>query len=280
MTASDASGGSALPAESAGSVWRSVGERSVTARVRGEILRVMQERRLRPGDRLPAERELAALLQVSRPSVRESVRSLEAEGRLEVRHGAGVFVAEPSDQRRLRAGIEPTTKITHLYDMREVLEVPAARWAAERLAPDAREQNPEAQAALARVREALEALDAYVQEWGENADLRELQTRDLEFHARITEAAGNELLIQTQAVIYDIVLEGMRSTLLMPGRLEGAHHEHAAILDAIERGAAEAASTAARNHVRGARAAALDRLAQQLEGTASSEQLDSPASSA
>ena len=259
MTASDTPAGSAapdipVPDISGSAVWRSVSERSVTARVRGEILRVMQERRLRPGDRLPAERELASLLQVSRPSVRESVRSLEAEGRLEVRHGAGVFVAEPSDQRRLRAGIEPTTKITQLYDMREVLEVPAARWAAERRAPEA----------LARIREALEALDSYVQESGEDADLRELQTRDLEFHARITEAAGNDLLIQTQSVIYDIVLEGMRSTLLVPGRLEGAHREHAAILDAIERGAAESASEAARSHIQSARTAALGRLAEQL----------------
>lgn len=60
-------------------------------------------------------------------------------------------------------------------------------------------------------------------------------------------------------MIYDIVLEGMRSTLLMPGRLEGAHREHAAILDAIERGAAESASEAARSHIQSARTAALGR---------------------
>ncbi|MFU8853667.1 FadR/GntR family transcriptional regulator [Micromonospora sp. SL1-18] len=69
------------------------------------MLGVLRERRLKPGDQLPPERELAATLRVSRPSVREAVRSLEAEGALVVKHGEDVFVAEPPSQRQLRAAM-------------------------------------------------------------------------------------------------------------------------------------------------------------------------------
>lgn len=232
-------------------IWRSVGDASVSDRIKNEIVRVIRDRQLRPGDRLPAERELAALLQVSRPSVREAVRVLQAEGNLTVRHGAGVFVAEPDERRKLRAGIEPTTRITSLYDMREVLEVPAALWAAERADP----------ASIARIQQALTALDSYVSTRGaDDIDLHRLQALDLEFHASITEAAGNDLLLHTQSVIYDMVLDGMRSTLLMPGRLEGAKNEHGAILEAIKSQQPDVAANAARQHIRGARAAALRRL--------------------
>ncbi|OYO00351.1 FadR/GntR family transcriptional regulator [Enemella evansiae] len=225
--------------------WRIVGQRGLTARIRGEILRVMTERRLKPGDRLPAERELAALLGVSRPSVREAIRLLQAEGRLDVRHGAGVFVTEPETQQRLRRQLHPATDLDLLYDMREVLEVPAARWAAQR-------QRPE----LAAVRQAFDALDAYTH--SDFIDFDELQRLDITFHTRIVQASGNNLLEQTQSVIYDLILEGMRSTLMVPGRLAASRVEHAAILTALEAGDPDAAAAASYAHIQAARAAATE----------------------
>lgn len=225
--------------------WRIVGQSGLTARIKGEILRVMTERRLRPGDRLPAERDLAGLLGVSRPSVREAIRLLQAEGRLDVRHGSGVFVTEPETQQRLRRQLSPATNLDLLYDMREVLEVPAARWAAKR-------QRPE----LAGVREAFDALDAYTR--SDSIDFDELQRLDITFHTRIVQASGNNLLEQTQSVIYDLILEGMRSTLMMPGRLEASRADHAAILTALEAADPEAAAAAAYAHIQGARAAAAE----------------------
>src|SRR5689334_20079917 len=61
-------------------------------RVVMHIERLIQEGQLRPGDRLPAERELARHIKVSRPSVRAGLRSLAAVGILESRHGAGSFI--------------------------------------------------------------------------------------------------------------------------------------------------------------------------------------------
>ena len=105
--------------------WQVIGPRRLTLRIREEILREIDERRLAPGDRLPSERELAELLQVSRPSVREAVTALEVEGRLEVVHGRGVFVAEPETSRRLRASLaRHHHDLSELFMMREALEVP------------------------------------------------------------------------------------------------------------------------------------------------------------
>ena len=85
---------------------------------------------LRPGDRLPGERELADLLAVGRSSVREAVQSLAALGLVSVRHGHGVFVAPAPGEHQPAATGTDTRWIDEFYAMRETLEAPAARWAA------------------------------------------------------------------------------------------------------------------------------------------------------
>ncbi|MGW5242197.1 FadR/GntR family transcriptional regulator [Monashia sp. NPDC004114] len=229
--------------------WHSLGLGGLNARIREEILRVLREQQLAPGDKLPAERELAALLGVSRPSAREAIRSLQAEGRLIVKHGQGVFVAEPATTQRLRAALsELDHDLTELFDMREVLEVPAARWASEH--KDA--------GALARVSEALERLERAAERTP--IDFDELQRLDAAFHLSIVEAAGNRFLKQTQDVLNQIMKQGMKTTLEVEGRVEASRIDHRRILDAILAGDGERAGRAARSHVRAARKAALRRL--------------------
>jgi GntR family transcriptional regulator, transcriptional repressor for pyruvate dehydrogenase complex len=230
--------------------WHSLGQGSLNSRIRDEILRVLRERRLEPGDRLPSERELAASLQVSRPSVREAVRSLQAEGRLLVRHGQGVFVAEPATRRRLLQSMaELDHNLAELFAMREVLEVPAARWAAQH----------QDRAALQAVQEAFDGLDVALSR--EPLDFDELQRLDATFHLRIVQAAGNRLLEQTQDVLNELLRKGMQTTLAVPGRLEQSRQDHQRILAAVLEGDAAAAGRAARAHVQGARRAANQRLA-------------------
>ena len=132
--------------------WREIGDRSsVPERVASEILRFIEAESLKPEDRLPAERSLAELLGVSRPSVREGVKFLEARGYLIVRRGQGVFLQRPPVYEGLRNGMdEKRLTFGHLFDMREVLEVPAAGWAAA-IHDDA---------AIARIADALTELNA------------------------------------------------------------------------------------------------------------------------
>lgn len=237
--------------EDSGSPWRAVRHTAVSARVKGELLRVITEQGLKAGDRLPAERDLASLLGASRPSVREAVQILQAEGLLQVRHGVGTFIAEPEARKRMRSALTSPDDLSQLFDMREVLEVAATRWAAERQLP-----------ALAEVRTAFDALEEHIA--GATIDWDEMQRLDITFHTRIVQAAGNPLLEQTQSVIYDMILAGMRTTLSVPGRLEASRSDHQSILSALEAGDAAAAADAARAHIDGAREAA----ASDLEGLA------------
>lgn len=233
--------------------WQPIGQGSVGSRIRLEIVRVIRERQLRPGDRLPAERELASALQVSRPSVREAVRALESEGRLVVRHGQGVFVAEPATRRALQASLAQTDHdIAELYAMREVLEVPAARWAAERADIEG----------LRRVSETFDRLEAALDE--KPLDYDRLQRLDAAFHLSIVQASTNRFLEQTQGVLNDILQQGMITTLRLPGRVEKSRAQHRRILDALLAGDVEAAGRAARAHVRAAQAAALRHAEHQL----------------
>jgi len=225
--------------------WRPLRQASLTMRIRDEIVRFLGDRRLKPNDRLPSERELANLLGVSRPSVREAVRALESEGRLVVRHGQGVFVAEPESTRQLRRSLlSQEHGIEELYAMREVLEVPAARWASER----------QDSAALEKVRRAYDEVLAASHE--DPVDFERLRRLDMGFHLAIVEASGNRFLEQTQGVLHTILEQGMESTLTVPGRLERSREDHRRIVEAIVAGDAAAAARAARNHVRAAQSAA------------------------
>src|SRR5713101_663984 len=108
----------------------------VIAHVRGFLLRG----ELRPGEQLPAERELARRIGVSRPSVRAALRSLAAKGVLVTRHGAGNFVADgppvlDSEPLSFLAALHGFTR-REVCEARRVLEVGAAGLAAERTAGD------------------------------------------------------------------------------------------------------------------------------------------------
>ena len=231
--------------------WQPLGQGTLNERIRGEILRVLKIRDLSPGDRLPSERELAASLRVSRPSVREAVRSLQAEGTLVVKHGQGVFVAEPAHQRSLRESMARLDhSLSELFAMREVLEVPAARWAAQR--GDAGE--------LAAVQEAFADLDAALREKPRNFE--RLQDLDAMFHLRIVQAAGNRLLEQSQGVLNELLQTGLQTTLAIEGRAEKSREEHLKILTALLEGDPTGAARAAQAHVRNVRRAANRRIAE------------------
>lgn len=231
-------------------MWESLAQTgNLSDRIEGQIAELLRAEQLKPGDRLPAERELAALLGVSRPSVREAVRSLEAQGLLHVRHGQGVFVAAPRSQQDLAAALaQQEVTLAELFAMREVLEVPAAGWAAG--AGDT--------VRTAAAAQALGELDAAIR--AEAPDFAVLQTLDAAFHMRLVEAAGNRFLRQTLGVLQQMLAAGMETTLLVPGRLENSRGEHEQILTAVRAGDAAGARAAARRHIRGAHAAARRRL--------------------
>jgi GntR family transcriptional regulator, transcriptional repressor for pyruvate dehydrogenase complex len=228
------------------SLWIPLRQGSVSELIAQRILEVISADKLKPGDQLPPERELAALLGTSRPSLREALQSLKARGYLDIRHGSGVFVAEPATTRSLREALSAEhLSLTELFDMREVLELPAAEWAAR--AADRQK--------LAAVEEAYQTL--HNASTPPVTDWEQLQQLDALFHMRIVEAAGNRFLTRTLGVLQEILARGMETTLRIPGRLEKSRRDHQRILEALLAGDPAAARRAAKAHIRGARSAAL-----------------------
>jgi len=225
-------------------VWTPVKEGGhLTDRIVTRIESLITEESLHPGERLPPEREMAQLLGVSRPALREAVKILEARGQLVVRHGQGVFVdQQPADAVRARLA-DIKVSLEELFAMREVLEGPAAAWAAAGINPAKRE-------VLRR------ALDAEQDARHPPINFGRLAEMDALFHLSIVEVAENRFLHRTLGVLQEMLAAGMRTTLRAPGRLEASARDHQAIFQAIADGDEEAARAAAERHIHAARDAA------------------------
>lgn len=227
--------------EISGSELLSRGGDQRSERIALQVLEYVELNKLIPGDRLPPERDLARNLQVSRPSMREALRILQAQGRVEIRHGQGTFVAQPQTTRQLQAAlITLDVGVEELFEMRQVFEIPAAGWAANRRT---KEQ-------LRLMRSTLNQLNLLAQQVPTDYDV--LQKLDAEFHLRIVEAAANRFLNQSVGVLQAMLNTSMETTLRLPGRIEESRHDHEKIFAAIESGDAEAAERAAALHIIGA----------------------------
>ena len=230
-------------------MWQRLGRGSVAEQVEGQIVAAIESGALAPGARLPPEREFAETLGVSRPTVREAIGSLKARGRVRVVHGRGVFVADPATTSELRSALgSEVLTMDEMFATREILEVPAAGWAAER-----GEEVP-----LGRVRAALDALNAAAAKEPRAYD--ELERLDFAFHLAIVDAAGNRFLRQSLGVLQEIISRGMQTTLLVPGRLEKSRGDHERIMAALLAGDPAAARSAARRHIRAAHRTAVKHL--------------------
>jgi GntR family transcriptional repressor for pyruvate dehydrogenase complex len=230
------------------SMWEPVSLRgAIYSRIVTQIERLIDEQRLKPGDRLPAERDLARMLGVSRPSLREAMKTLEAVGRIKVKHGTGVWIQPPDPLRRLSA--DHDVGLSDLFAMRKVLEIPAAGWAAKSARP-----------------EDVQLLQDLLNSLAKAQETAEMQRLDIEFHLRIAELAGNRFLLQTMGILHQMLREGMETTLTIPGRHRLSMAEHQRIVDALKRRDVARARAATRAHLVAAEAAALNRIAVEKRG--------------
>ena len=229
--------------------WMGSGE-PLFLRVADQIEGYIKGNGLSPGDRLPGERELCELLGVSRASVREALRSLQTRGVVGVQHGKGVFVASPAEGERAMQRFARLREVgmEELFAMREVLEVPAAGWAAT-AASD--EQLQELVITFDRLEQAVLA----------RLPPAELQAMDAQLHLQIAEFANNRFLAMTQTVLQEMLARSMDTTLAIAGRPARSVREHADIIEALLARDAQRARTAARRHIHSARRAALRRVA-------------------
>jgi GntR family transcriptional repressor for pyruvate dehydrogenase complex len=197
---------------------------------------------LKGGDRLESERELAKILGISRPSLREAIQILQVQGRLVVRHGIGIFVLDEADGEKLRDSLRAAQhRIEELFQMREILEAPAVEWAAERRTDEQ----------LQAMKSAAHNLNNAIAE--NPIDFDKVRKLDMEFHLTIVRSAQNQFLNQTLGTLQEIMYRSMDNTLKLPGRIDASEHEHGVILEAIEKKDPIAARLMIIQHIHNAR---------------------------
>ncbi|WP_152222330.1 FadR/GntR family transcriptional regulator [Pseudomonas sp. SCB32] len=182
------------------------------------------------GQRLPPEPELAEALGISRNTVREAVRVLTFSGVLEVRQGDGTYVracADPLDTMLVLA----RSSVEQALEARGVIEVEASRLAAER----------RTDADIIALRQALEASAAR-----HGGALDDYIVHDLIFHQRVVDSAHNPVLSELYRYFSQVIRAGLERTIGDPGRPQPSFELHRELLDAIERGDADAAAFANR----------------------------------
>lgn len=212
----------------------------------GTVERLLQTIRMglvAPGERLPSERELATMLDVSRDTIRDATSSLAEAGYLDVRRGryGGTFVADPLPEglqppagRRQGAPAPTADEVHDIIVYREIIEVGAARVAASaELSSDIRD-------ALWRAH--VETSIASPE------DFRRLDSR---FHLLIAEVTGSPKLVGEVASTRMRINELLDRIPLLAPNIEHSTEQHEEIVAAILRGQSELAQMAMRDHLEG-----------------------------
>lgn len=213
------------------------------------LLADVRHGRLAPGDRLPAERELAQALGVGRASVREALGHLQLLGVIETRRGAGSYVTADALARIAELGDgDPAfgdAGPAAILEARTVTEPAIARLAAERARPD-----PE----IDRLFEVMAASE----DASDPVQRRRWSEADRLFHLQIARLTENPVLIamaESIAAAMDQPLwHRLRDdAIAVPGRTAVQHAEHRLIYAAIAEGDPDAAELHARHHINRAR---------------------------
>ncbi|WP_344158989.1 FadR/GntR family transcriptional regulator [Kribbella yunnanensis] len=193
------------------------------------------ERNLQPGAPLPTENVLMADFQVSRNSVRESLKALQALGIVEIRHGYGTFVGSASSAAlhpwllfRTRSSGSSVERLSELLEIREILETELTRRVAR---TDNAELLKKLSACVDRMR--VEGQDA--------------ATADREFHEHICDAAGVPLARELVGLFWDVyrAVESVETVAPSPAETAARHQR---VVDAIGSGDADRAEQSVHAH--------------------------------
>ena len=207
-------------------VLKPIRPKKISEEIVEQIKELISKGELKPGDRVPSERELASMLGVSRPSVREAIMVLGAMGFLEARQGGGTFVRALTEA----SIMDPLAKLVE-------------------------QKDPELLRALAEVRMGLESWSAYLAaQRADDGDLAELRRIyavmekqaarggwdsevDAEFHYAITAASHNSLQMHVLDSIHSIFHATIQVALMefyqQEGHLQKLLTHHREIMEAI-----------------------------------------------
>lgn len=211
--------------------------RRLYRQVAEQIRALIEAGELKPGTRLPPERELAERFAVSRPTVREALIVLEVEGHIQIRMGSGVYISQkPEGSGELRQ-LEDTEGPLEILQARCLIESAIAEEAARRVTPVG-----------------LQRIDATLRRMARSLDEPEVALGcDRDFHTAIADIIGNSALKHFTGLIYDSRMSPYFTKLA--SYFEGPHtwklalEEHHVIRDALATGDPAAAREAMRSHL-------------------------------
>lgn len=207
---------------------------------------------LRPGERLPAERDLAERLQVSRPSLREAIAALQEDGLLTSKRGAGIYVAEVLGGAFSPALVDLFSRhdeaVFDYLSFRKDMEALAA----ERTAKHATDTD------LAVIQAIFDKME---QEHGKRNAESEAQI-DVQFHMAIIEASHNVIMLHMMRSMYELLRGGVfyNRKIMFKQRTSRALllDQHRAINDAVQNRDATQARLAVEQHLDFVKAALTD----------------------
>jgi DNA-binding FadR family transcriptional regulator len=205
-----------------------------------EKLRVLIEKNgLTAGDRLPTEAQLVQELGVSRNALREAIRRLETVGLIWVRHGHGMFIGDRDGlsgcTELFRSAMSMSGKdLTDIAELRCVIEYHTVRRAAELAGPEQ----------VAELREALERMSL------EDQTHEEAIRTDFEFHRKLAEIAGNQLMLTLMTIMEELLLSAILVATEKPRAFRANADIHRPILEAVQTNDPDAAEQAMRFHMK------------------------------
>jgi len=215
--------------------------RKVYELIAQQLLAQISERRLRPGDQLPTERELTQLYRAGRSSVREALRMLESKGVIESVDGGSFTVAQYANplnsSLQLLLNLDQATMVD-VYELRRILECEAAALAAER----------HGEVHLRLMDSAIEKMTKVLESTGPERAERYIEG-DLRFHLAIAEATRNGVILHTMRALRDLIRRALMSIFTVPESPERSSEQHLAIRDAIAARDADRAREEMRDHL-------------------------------
>ena len=219
--------------------------------IANRLLMQIREQELRPGDKLPAERDLARMMDVSRPVLREALRALALMRVVDIRQGDGTYITSLEPQQLIShldfVFSKDSVALVQLLEARRVVETGNVRLAALRIG----------EGGISELEQLVDAMDGSVDDPNRFSEL------DIAFHVAVCAAANNFLLLQFMNILSTLGKVSRARTGGLRAVREAALDDHRHLLDALRAHDADAAEAAMRHH--------LDHVGEGLRSTIGSE---------
>jgi GntR family transcriptional repressor for pyruvate dehydrogenase complex len=218
-----------------------IGKRRLSDDVIGQLKTLLVEKNVKPGDKLPPERDLSDLFQVGRPSIREALRTLDILGFVDIRPGDGVYVQDPlggsflksiQESLEILTQLEPKTLI-EIFEVRMILEAKTASMAAQLAGPED----------LAFLQNAFKELEAHL------TDPKSYSEKDWEFHKAIARCSHNNVLFHLINHCSALIKLTSQRFIEVPNITAVFHPDHRAIFRAIQNRSEKKAVQAMTEHL-------------------------------